>query len=394
MDPILGTKTLFLADKDPRKMNVGIGAYRTDDGKPYVLSVVRAAELAIANDKSMNHEYLSQSGHAGFRKVARDLIFGADSEVSRSDRVATVQSLSGTGALRVGAEFIHRFFGNSTVYVSDPTWGNHLKVFKNARVATKKYRYWDASKRKLDIEGYLQDIKNAPQGSIFLMHACAHNPTGVDPTQEQWRRIIDALEAGNMIAFFDTAYQGFASGDLEKDAWSIRYATQRGLPVFVAQSFAKNFGLYNERVGSFNVVASSAKHATAIVSQLNLIIRPMYSNPPVHGARIVHHVLTNPALYDEWRRELLVMSGRIQTMRKALRAELERLNTPGSWEHITTQIGMFSFTGLTVAQSEAMISRHHVYMLKNGRISMSGVNSSNVKYLAAAINNVVTTISA
>jgi aspartate/tyrosine/aromatic aminotransferase len=370
-------------------MNVGIGAYRDDSGKPYVLKVVREAERRIQADAKLNHEYLPQEGLAEFRKAAATLLFGANSDAMRKNRVATVQSLSGTGALRVGSTFVHKYFPNAHFYCSDPTWGNHFTVFREAGCTTHKYRYWDEKSRALNIDGMLSDIRAAPTGSVIVLHACAHNPTGVDPTREQWKQILQVVKERGHMPFFDSAYQGFATGDLENDAYSIRLFADAGLDMMVCQSFAKNAGLYNERVGTFNVVTQSAEAADRVLSRIKQVIRPMYSNPPVHGARIIATILGDRGLTQAWYGEMKEMSSRIISMRHALVGALKKLGTPGDWSHITSQIGMFSFTGLTVAQSTKMIEKHHVYMLKNGRISMSGINTGNVEYLAAAMDDVV-----
>merc|ERR1712232_351755 len=243
--------------------------------------------------------------------------------------------------------------------------------------------------RNLNLPGMLADLDSAPEGSIILLHAAAHNPTGVDPTKEQWDKIMAVCQAKKHLCWFDSAYQGFATGDLETDAYAMRKFADAGLPLLLSQSFAKNFGLYGERVGTFSTTCSSPDAVKCVMSQLDIIIRNLYSNPPKHGANIVKTVLSDPALYQEWRDELMGMSKRIQDMRTMLYDELVRLGTPGSWTHITSQIGMFSFTGLIVAQSNAMVDKHFVFMLPNGRISMAGVTSGNVKYLAQAIDDVV-----
>mmetsp|Transcript_15854 Transcript_15854/g.31046 ORF Transcript_15854/g.31046 Transcript_15854/m.31046 type:complete len:429 (-) Transcript_15854:211-1497(-) len=392
-DAILGIKTLFLADKTPGKVNVSIGAYRTDDGKPLVLKCVKEAEKILQADNSLNKEYLPQSGDAEFCTLARNMLLG-DAACVKEGRVATVQSLSGTGGLRIGAAFVQKFFGDRTVFTSVPTWGTHNSILNHARVNQGTYRYWDAKNRNLDYKGMIADINSAPNGSIFILHPCAHNPTGVDPTQEQWKGISAAIKAKGHICWFDSAYQGFASGDLDKDAWAIHYFLAQGHEIMASQSFAKNFGLYGERVGTFNVVTANPTNTKAVMSQLNILIRNLYSNPPKHGANIVKTVLKSPELTKMWREELSMMSNRIIEMRHALRNAIEKLGTPGDWSHITSQIGMFSYTGLSKAQSESMINDHHVYMLKNGRISMAGINSKNVQHVAKSINTVVNTIKA
>jgi len=235
----------------------------------------------------------------------------------------------------------------------------------------------------------LEDIGKAPEGSVMLLHACAHNPTGVDPTQEQWKEIAAVIKQRKHLTWFDSAYQGFASGDLERDAWALRYFTEQGFEMLACQSFAKNFGLYGERIGGLHVVTPSAASVAIVISQLNVIIRPLYSNPPKHGAQIVVRVLSDPELYAEWRSELSAMSNRIIQMRALLVQHLTKLGTPGDWSHITSQIGMFSFTGLTTKQCELLIKQHHIYLLTSGRISMAGINTKNVQYLAQCIDAVV-----
>jgi len=389
LDPILGMSQRFAADTDPRKVNVSIGAYRTDEGKPLVLNCVRKAEKLIVDNHDLNKEYLPQRGDVTYAALCQQMLFGEDSALLKDGVVATAQTLSGTGALRLGAEFVKRYAPGATVYISNPTWGTHNSIMDQAGVSYKPYRYWDAENRNLNLTGMLEDIEAAPEGSIMMLHAAAHNPTGVDPTKEEWDQIMTVCQKKKHICWFDSAYQGFATGCLEKDAYALRKFAENGLPLFVSQSFAKNFGLYGERVGTFSLTCGSADTVKAVMSQLDVIIRNLYSNPPKHGANIVKTVLSDPALYQEWRDELLAMSMRIQDMRTVLYDELVSLQTPGSWTHITSQIGMFSFTGLTPAQSKAMVDKHHIYMLGNGRISMAGVTSTNVKYLAAAIDDVV-----
>jgi aspartate/tyrosine/aromatic aminotransferase len=388
-DAILGISQAYQADTDARKINVSVGAYRTNEGKPLVLQCVTKAEEIIQKDKSLNKEYLRQRGDPEYTNLARTLLFGKTCKPLVEGRIASCQTLSGTGSLRVGAEFIKRFLPGRTVYHSSPTWGTHKSILSHANVPAKPYRYWDAKGKKLDIKGMLEDISSAPMGSIFLLHAAAHNPTGVDPTHEQWLQIAEACQRNGNICWFDSAYQGFATGDLEKDAFAISHFANSGFPVMASQSFAKNFGLYGERIGTFNVVCARAEKVAPVMSQLDIIIRNLYSNPPKHGAMIVKTVLKDPALTQMWKDELLQMSLRIQAMRKALVGELKKLGTPGDWSHITSQIGMFSFTGLSKPQCENMTKKHHIYMLMNGRVSMAGVTTKNVGYIAAAIDETV-----
>jgi len=321
------------------------------------------------------------------------MLLGNDSPAIVENRAFGVQCLSGTGSLRVGAEFLSRILGSKIYYYSKPTWENHRLVFNYAGFQEgREYRYWSESSRGLDIDGFLEDLKNAPEDSVIILHACAHNPTGCDPTQEQWGQIADIMEQRKLFPFFDSAYQGFASGDLEKDSWAVRYFVSRGFELLCSQSFAKNFGLYNERVGNLTFVLNDAAPVPQVKSQATLLVRGMYSNPPSHGARIVAYVFNNPQLYEQWKDNIKTMSSRIIEMRLALRAALEKLGTPGTWNHITSQIGMFSYTGLNTQQSEHMIKKHHVYMLRSGRISMCGVTPSNVEYVAQAIHETVTNV--
>eukprot|EP00741_Cyanophora_paradoxa_P010996 tig00020553_g10630.t1 len=388
-DPILGLTVAFNNDKHPDKVNVGVGAYRTEEGKPYVLPVVHKVEEALLHNPAVNHEYLPIDGLADFRKYASQLIFGENSKALAEGRIATVQTISGTGSLRVGAEFAAKFLPGAAILISTPTWGNHLNIFPKAGVQVRKYRYYSNKLRGLDFEGLIEDLSAAPEGSLVLLHGCAHNPTGCDPTRDQWARIADVCEARKLVPYFDVAYQGFASGDLDADAWSVRFFEQRGFTMLVSQSFAKNMGLYGERAGALNVVCSSADEAGRVLSQLKPLIRVMYSNPPAHGARIAAAILGDKALFAQWGVELKGMADRIIKMRHAMFDELKALGTPGTWDHIVSQIGMFSYTGLTEAQVLTMRDKFHIYMTTDGRISMAGVNSSNVKYICKSMHEAI-----
>jgi aspartate aminotransferase len=305
-----------------------------------------------------------------------------------------MQTISGTGAVHLGALFLAKFYtGNKTVYLSSPTWANHNQIFTNVGLPIAQYPYFSKETKGLDFEGMKSALSSAPDRSIILLHACAHNPTGVDPTPEQWRDIASVMRQKNHFPFFDCAYQGFASGDLARDASAVRYFIEQGFELVIAQSFAKNFGLYGERAGCFHVAVAPGTDAhntvARIASQLAILQRSEISNPPLYGARIASTVLNDEGLFAEWEDNLRTMSGRIISMRKELRAKLEELGTPGTWSHITDQIGMFSFTGLTEAQVLRLREEAHVYMTKNGRISMAGLNSRNVEYFAKAVDKVV-----
>ncbi|ONK69048.1 uncharacterized protein A4U43_C05F18740 [Asparagus officinalis] len=392
-DPILGVTVAYNKDQSPVKVNLGVGAYRTEEGKPLVLNVVRRAEQLLVNDRSRVKEYLPITGLADFNKLSAKLILGADSPAIRESRVATVQSLSGTGSLRVGGEFLARHYHERTIYIPQPTWGNHPKVFTLAGLSVKTYRYYDPATRGLNFQGLLEDLAAAAPGAIVLLHACAHNPTGVDPTVDQWEQIRKLMRSKGLMPFFDSAYQGFASGSLDTDAQSVRMFVADGRECLVAQSYAKNMGLYGERVGALSIVCKSADVAGRVESQLKLVIRPMYSNPPIHGASIVATILKDSEMYKEWTLELKAMADRIISMRQQLFDALRARGTPGDWSHIIKQIGMFTFTGLNSEQVAFMTREYHIYMTSDGRISMAGLSSRTVPHLADAIHAAVTRMS-
>ncbi|KAI7805735.1 aspartate aminotransferase, cytoplasmic [Triplophysa rosa] len=388
----------FREDQSPNKVNLGVGAYRTDDCQPWVLPVVRKVEKIIAEDHSLNHEYLPILGLPEFRSSASKIALGADSPAIRENRVGAVQCLGGTGALKIGAEFLRRWYNGTDntktpVYVSAPTWENHNAVFSNSGFEDiRPYKYWDGEKRGLDLAGLLGDLESAPDHSIFVLHACAHNPTGTDPTQDQWKKIADIMKRKNLFAFFDSAYQGFASGNLDQDAWAVRYFMSHGFELFCAQSFSKNFGLYNERVGNLTVVAKDQDNLNHVLSQMEKIVRITWSNPPSQGARLVAITLNSPELFAEWKDNVKTMADRVLLMRAQLKDKLKSLGTPGTWEHITEQIGMFSFTGLNPKQVEYMIKEKHVYLMASGRINMCGLTSKNIDYVAESIHEAVTRV--
>ena len=334
-----------------------------------MLPSVREAEQKIVSQQ-LNKEYAGITGVPEFTKSAAILAYGPDS--SALNRLAITQSISGTGALRIGGAFLERFYpGSKKIYIPTPSWANHGAVFKDSGLTVEKYKYYNNDTIGLNFEGMIADIKAAPKGSIFLLHACAHNPTGVDPTPEQWKEISSAVKAGGHYSFFDMAYQGFASGDTDKDAFALRYFVEQGHNPCLAQSFAKNMvspspsqhnsimltiaqGLYGERVGAFSVVCADAAEAKRIDSQIKILVRPMYSNPPVHGARIASTVLNDSALNKQWLAEVKGMADRIITMRALLKKELESLGSKHDWSHITNQIGMFAYTGLTAEQMDKL----------------------------------------
>lgn len=394
-DPLFGLMAAYKKDTSDKKVDLGIGAYRDNNAKPWILPVVKKADDILHKDPNLNHEYLPIAGLAEFTAAAQKLILGPDSLAIKEGRAISLQTVSGTGAVHLGGLFLSKFIPHPTpaIYLSTPTWANHNQIFTNVHLPIKSYPYFSTKTKGLDFEGMLSAIKSAPKGSIMLLHACAHNPTGVDPTSDQWKEIAVAVREGNHFPFFDCAYQGFASGDLATDNFAIRYFVEQGFELMIAQSFAKNFGLYGERAGAFHFVTSpgaqSQDRAKRIASQLAILQRSEISNPPAYGARIASTVLNDPTLFKEWEEDLRTMSGRIIEMREALQSKLEELGTPGSWKHITSQIGMFSFTGLSEKQVGVLREKWHVYMTKNGRISMAGLNTHNIDYFAKAVDDVV-----
>jgi len=394
-DSIFKLTAAYEADAYPQKINLGVGAYRDDNNKPWVLPVVKKASQILLSDPTLTHEYLPITGLPGFVSSAARLILGEDSPAIAEGRVVSVQTISGTGANHLAALFLSRYYqfnGDKALYLSDPTWANHFAIFNNVGIKPLLYPYYDQRTIALDFAGFVATLESAPERSVFLLHACAHNPTGVDPTNEQWKIIADTILARKHYAFFDAAYQGFASGDLDRDAAAVRHFVSRGVPMLVCQSFAKNAGLYGERVGALHLVLPNKETASRVRSQLSVLQRSEISNPPSYGARVVALILNNPELFEEWKADIKTMTGRIIAMRRELHRLLtEELKTPGNWDHIINQIGMFSFTGISAAQSNALIDDAHVYLTSNGRISMAGLSSKNIRYFSEALDRVVRT---
>lgn len=403
-DPLFGIKAQCNKDTRTPKVDLSIGAYRDNDGKPWILPSVRKAEKILHDSPDYNHEYLPISGLKKFTAAAAKVILGEKSKAFSEDRVVSIQSLSGTGSLHLAARFVADFYKSEgstaddkgpVVYVSDPTWANHIQIFNHCGLQVKKYPYWNAEKKCLRIDEYLKAIADAPKGSLFILHATAHNPTGMDPKPEDWKRILKALSDNGHLPLFDCAYQGFTTGDLAKDAWAPRYAIDSGLYKFpgilVCQSFAKNCGMYGERVGAFHVVLPKHDAAlnSAVFSQLSKIIRSEISNPPGYGSKVVSLILNSPELFKQWQADLITMSSRIKGMRQQLVSELQKLQTPGTWTHITEQKGMFSFTGLSPAQTIELADKYAIYLSRNGRASIAGLTPGNVKYVAKGIDAVV-----
>jgi aspartate aminotransferase len=341
----------------------------------------------LADPVLHNKEYLPIEGDRDF--VAKALRFAYGPEVDVESRIAGVQTLSGTGACRIGGHFLKRHSTAKDIYIPVPTWGNHWAIFRECGLHAKPYRYYSRSTNSLDLEGMLEDLEHAEDGSVVLLHACAHNPTGCDPFPEQQERIVDLLERKKHVAFLDSAYQGFASGDAERDASMLRLIVKRGtVPVVLAQSFAKNFGLYGERCGTFSVVCGDPDQRERILSQLRLIIRPMYSSPPLHGSSIVRTVLSDPELTSQYYEECARMASRIQAMRSRLVAKLAEVGSMLDWSHVSSQIGMFAFTGMCEAMCDQLTSEYAIFLTRDGRISLAGLNENNLDYVARAIHSV------
>ncbi|XP_053961623.1 aspartate aminotransferase, mitochondrial-like [Anastrepha ludens] len=387
-DAILGVTEAFKRDTNPKKINLGVGAYRDDNGKPWVLPSVRTAEERVVA-KQLDKEYATIIGIPDFYNKAIELALGKDSERLREKHNATTQSISGTGALRIGAAFLSKFWqGNREVYVPTPTWGNHVPIFEHSGLPIKKYRYYDPKTCGLDVKGCFDDISKIPEKSIVLLHACAHNPTGVDLSLEQWKELSQLIKKKNLFPFFDMAYQGFASGDVDRDAQAVRIFEKDGHLYCLAQSFAKNMGLYGERAGAYSVIAASKEEADRVTSQIKILIRALYSNPPINGARLAAEILNDQGLRAIWLKDVKTMADRIINIRAQLKGNLVKLGSSRSWDHITNQIGMFCYSGMTAENVERLSKEFSIYLTKDGRISMAGVTSKNVDYLAHAMHEV------
>ena len=386
-DPILGLNEQFNADTNPAKVNLGVGVYFDDNGKLPLLACVQAAEKTMM-DKPTPRGYLPIDGIVAYDAAVKSLVFGADSEVVTSGRVATVQGIGGTGGLKIGADFLKKLNPNAKVLISDPSWENHRALFTNAGFEVDTYRYYDAANRGVDFAGMLADLNAAAPGTIILLHACCHNPTGYDITPAQWEQVITAIQAKNLVPFLDMAYQGFGYG-IKEDGAVIGKFVAAGLDFFVSTSFSKSFSLYGERVGALSVVCKDKEETGRVLSQLKIVIRTNYSNPPIHGGAIVAAVLGNPELRALWESELGEMRVRIKAMRQKLVDGLKAAGVKQDMSFITTQIGMFSYSGLTKDQMVRLRSEFGVYGTDTGRMCVAALNSKNLDYVCAAIAKVV-----
>jgi aromatic-amino-acid transaminase len=386
-DPILGLNEQFTADPNPSKVNLGVGVYFNDEGKLPVLACVAEAEKQLlASPKSKG--YLPIDGIAVYDKAVQGLVFGADHVAVTGGRIATVQALGGTGGLKVGADFLKRLSPGAKVLISDPSWENHRALFTNAGFSVDSYPYYDAATRGIRFEALLAALKAAAPGTIVVLHACCHNPTGCDLTPAQWEQIAATCQAGNLVPFLDMAYQGFGKG-IAEDGAAVKLFMATGQNIFVSTSFSKSFSLYGERVGALSLVCSSAEECSRVLSQLKIVIRTNYSNPPTFGATVVATVLNTPALRAMWEEELAGMRQRIKATREQLFTKLQAVGVKGDLSYITAQIGMFSYSGLSVAQMQRLRSEFGVYGVDSGRICVAAINSRNIDVVVAALAKVM-----
>jgi aromatic-amino-acid transaminase len=385
-DPILGVSERFNADTRPGKVNLGVGVYVDEGGKIPLLSCVRAAEAMLV-EAPQPRGYLPIDGIAAYDKAVRELVFGAASRPVREGTVATVQALGGTGGLTVGADLLKKLLPEATVLISDPSWENHRALFEQAGFAVSTYAYYDPARQAADVEAMLRDLAAAAPGTIVVLHACCHNPTGCDLAPDDWRRVIATVTEKRLVPFLDMAYQGFGDG-IAEDRAVVDGFVEAGLDVFVSSSFSKSFSLYGERVGALSVATRSADQAARVLSQLKRVIRANYSNPPTHGAAVVSHVLQTPELRASWEHELAGMRTRIQSMRAALGSGLKEARAAIDAGFVTRQRGMFSYSGLTKAQMQALRERHGVYGLDSGRICVAALNEGNLPRVVEAITAV------
>jgi aromatic-amino-acid transaminase len=381
-DPILGVTEAYVADQNPKKVNLGVGVYYDENGKIPLLECVRHAESERLKT-SAPRGYLPIDGIAAYDKAVQQLVFSKE-----QSNIVTVQALGGTGGLKIGADFLRQISPQAQVWISEPSWENHRQLFEAAGFAVKSYPYYDAKTRGLDFEGMKRTLDGLPAGSIVVLHACCHNPTGVDLTKEQWPAILEIVKSRGLIPFLDLAYQGFADG-LDADAYAARLFTEATSPVFLSSSFSKSFSLYGERCGALHVVTGGEDEAKRVLSNLKRIVRTNYSNPPTHGGQIVATVLANPQLRSLWDRELGAMRDRIKVMRKQFVDGIHKRVPGADWSFILRQRGMFSYTGLTRDQVLRLRSEYAIYTIETGRVCVAALNSKNVDYVADAIASVI-----
>ncbi|MFY0665911.1 MAG: aspartate/tyrosine/aromatic aminotransferase [Natronospirillum sp.] len=382
-DPILGLNEAFKAETRAEKINLGVGVFKDAGGNTPILETVKEAERRLLNSES-SKSYSSIEGALEYALAVQKLLLGTSSPLLSSGRVKTAQAPGGTGALRLAAEFMTRQLGVKTIWLSEPTWGNHNSVFAAAGLAIKTYRYFDADTKGLDIDGMLADLAQVQAGDAVLLHGCCHNPTGVDPTIAQWGQITQVVKQQQALPFVDFAYQGFGNG-VEEDAAGLRLLVEQIPEVIIASSFSKNFGLYNERVGAITLVAASADEAAAVLSQIKVLIRAIYSNPPFHGAAVVSTILHDPELTARWHQEVAAMRSRILDLRQAFVDGLKAQGVGQDFSFIAQQKGMFSFSGLNKEQVQRLRDEYAIYMVGSGRMNVAGMSTERMAYLCKAI---------
>ena len=385
-DPILGITEAFNADTNPAKINLGVGVYYDDNGKVPLLECVQKAEAKLM-EQPTPRTYLPIEGLGAYDKAVQELVFGADSAVIQEKRAVTVQALGGTGALKIGADFLKRFSPDSQVYISDPSWENHRALFESAGFTVNNYAYYDPATHGVNFPGMLAALKAMPEGSIVVLHACCHNPTGAELNADQWGQVIQVVRENNLIPFLDMAYQGFGDG-IAEDGAVVRRFTETAGPLLVSNSFSKSFSLYGERVGALSVVAATAEEAARLLSQLKRIVRTNYSNPPTHGGKVVATVLSTPELRQLWEDELAGMRVRIKQMRDELVKKLAEQAPGKDFAFVREQVGMFSYSGLTKDQVEKLRAES-IYAVDTGRICVAALNSKNIDRVVDAIAKVL-----
>ena len=386
-DPILGITEAFNADQHPEKTNLGVGVYYDDNGKVPLLGCVQKAE-SLLMEKLAPRTYLPIEGLAAYDKAVQELVFGANSEVVTSKRAITEQAIGGTGALKLGADFLKRFSPNAQVYISDPSWENHRALFESAGFVVNNYPYYDTTTKGVNFDGMLASLQSMPAGSIVLLHACCHNPTGADLTDQQWAQVIQVASERGLVPFLDMAYQGFGDG-INEDGKVVGMFAAAGGPLFVSNSFSKSFSLYGERVGALSIVAANSEEAARLMSQLKRVIRTNYSNPPMHGGQVVAMALATPELRKLWEEELAGMRVRIKAMRQALVDKLKAKAPQHNFDFVIQQRGMFSYSGLTKAQVERLKTEFSIYAVDTGRICVAALNSRNIDRVVDAIAKVL-----
>ncbi|RRV19416.1 aspartate/tyrosine/aromatic aminotransferase [Pseudomonas sp. o96-267] len=386
-DPILGLNEAFNADTRTTKVNLGVGVYYNEEGRIPLLRAVAAAEKARI-EAHAPRGYLPIEGIAAYDKAVQELLFGKGAALIEAGRVITTQALGGTGALKIGADFLKRLLPDATVAISDPSWENHRALFESAGFPVQNYRYYDPFSNGVNRGGMLEDLRNLPARSIVVLHACCHNPTGVDLQLEDWKAVLEVLREREHVPFLDIAYQGFGDG-IDQDAEAVRLFAESGLEFFVSSSFSKSFSLYGERVGALSLVTANREESTRVLSQLKRVIRTNYSNPPTHGATVVASVLNSPELRAMWEAELGEMRDRIRNMRLAMVEQLAALGAKRDFGFVAEQRGMFSYSGLTVEQVERLKEEFGIYAVGTGRICVAALNNGNLDSVTRAIHAVL-----